>query len=66
MDLDIGMGNIDILLGMYPKHTLISMLDDQLSIEDIIEKGPNNLSYIAAGTGLSSFFIWMATVMNIF
>ncbi|MFD2638292.1 MinD/ParA family protein [Piscibacillus salipiscarius] len=56
LDLDIGMGNIDILLGMYPKHTLISMLDDQLSIEDIIEKGPNNLSYIAAGTGLSSFF----------
>ncbi|TFB23194.1 MinD/ParA family protein [Filobacillus milosensis] len=55
-DLDIGMGNIDILLGMYPKYTLSSMLDERLEIEDIIEQGPSNLSYIAAGTGLSDFF----------
>ncbi|GEL75859.1 MinD/ParA family protein [Tenuibacillus multivorans] len=55
-DLDIGMGNIDILLGMYPKHTLTSLLEERLNIEDIIEHGPTNLSYIAAGTGLTDFF----------
>lgn len=55
-DLDVGMGNIDILLGLNASKTIIDMFDQQLKIHDIIENGPNNLSYIAAGNGLSSFF----------
>lgn len=56
IDLDVGMGNIDILLGLYAKKTIIDMLDNRLSIHDIIEIGPNNLSYIAGGSGLTNFF----------
>ncbi|WP_238378772.1 MinD/ParA family protein [Halalkalibacillus sediminis] len=55
-DLDIGMGNIDILLGLYPKQSLATMLQSNLDISDIIEKGPSNLSYISGGTALSDFF----------
>lgn len=55
-DLDIGMGNIDILLGLTPKNTIVNMFDEHLSIHDIIELGPNSLSYIAAGSGLSDIF----------
>lgn len=55
-DLDIGMGNIDILLGLTSKHTIVDMFNEDLSIRDIIEKGPENLSYIAGGTGLTSLF----------
>ncbi|MEQ6375344.1 MinD/ParA family protein [Bacillaceae bacterium S4-13-56] len=55
-DLDIGMGNIDILLGLSPKYTIVNLFHDQLSIHDIIEVGPESLSYIAAGTGLSDIF----------
>ncbi|GAA0461382.1 MinD/ParA family protein [Alkalibacillus silvisoli] len=55
-DLDIGMGNIDILLGLQSRKSIMTMLEKKLQISDIIEVGPNNLSYVAAGTGLSDFF----------
>ncbi|RPF55977.1 MinD/ParA family protein [Aquisalibacillus elongatus] len=65
-DLDIGMGNIDILLGMYPKYNINDMLNQQLDIKEIIETGPTNLSYIAAGSGLSDFFHLDAERFNYF
>lgn len=55
-DLDIGMGNIDILLGVSAKYSIVHLFDEHLSIEDIIEQGPHNLSYIAAGSGLADIF----------
>lgn len=55
-DLDIGMGNIDILLGVQSKKTIVEMYEKQLAIHDIIETGPYSLSYIAAGSGLSDMF----------
>lgn len=55
-DMDIGMGNIDILMGVTPNYTIIDMFENELKLMDIIEKGPNNLCYIAAGTGLSKIF----------
>lgn len=56
IDLDVGMGNIDILLGMHATRTIADMFDVRLKMHDIIEQGPNNLSYISAGNGLSNFF----------
>ncbi|WP_404452640.1 MinD/ParA family protein [Virgibacillus necropolis] len=55
-DLDVGMGNIDILLGLNAGKTIVDMFNQQITVHDIIEKGPNNLAYIAAGNGLSDFF----------
>ncbi|KGP74006.1 MinD/ParA family protein [Pontibacillus yanchengensis] len=55
-DLDIGMGNIDILLGLSPQYSIVDMFEEHLSIYDVIETGPNSLSYIAAGSGLSKLF----------
>src|SRR5690625_476325 len=47
LDLDVGMGNIDILLGLKAENTIIDMLNNYLSIHDIIERGPKRLSYIS-------------------
>lgn len=55
-DLDVGMGNIDILLGLHSEKTIIDMLEKYLFIDDIIECGPNNLAYVSGGSGLSHFF----------
>ncbi|WP_067729436.1 MinD/ParA family protein [Oceanobacillus damuensis] len=55
-DLDVGMGNIDILMGLRAKKTIIDMFDERLSVHDIIETGPIGLSYIAAGSGMTNFF----------
>src|SRR5690625_3867709 len=52
-DLDIGMGNIDILLGQQSKYTILNLLEDFLPIHDMIEVGPKGLSYIAGGSGFN-------------
>lgn len=56
LDADIGLANIDVLMGIAPKNTLIDMLRNHLEIWDIIEKGPNGLEFIAGGSELESIF----------
>ncbi|MBA2873974.1 MinD/ParA family protein [Thermaerobacillus caldiproteolyticus] len=55
-DMDIGMANIDILLGQPSHTTIIDLFHQHLSIHDLIKKGPENLSFIAGGTGLTKIF----------
>jgi flagellar biosynthesis protein FlhG len=55
-DMDIGMGNIDILLGSSSLYTFVDMFDKEMLITEVINKGPENLSYIAGGSGLSNLF----------
>ncbi|MFZ7944710.1 MinD/ParA family protein [Neobacillus sp. 19] len=53
VDLDLGMANIDILMGMTPKAHLLSMIKQKQSVWDVLEKGPNGLEYIAGGSGFT-------------
>lgn len=53
-DLDIGMGNIDILLGQQAKYTIQNLLEEFMPIHDMIEVGPKGLSYIAGGSGFNN------------
>jgi flagellar biosynthesis protein FlhG len=55
-DLDIGMANVDILMGISSKYTILDMIERELSIWDIVEEGPEGLSFVAGGTGFSSLF----------
>lgn len=52
-DLDIGMGNIDILIGNDSKYSIANLFTDFLPIRDMIELGPHNLSYVAGGSSLN-------------
>ncbi len=52
-DLDIGMGNIDILLGQPSTYTIADFFEEFLPIHDMIEVGPKGLSFIAGGTGFN-------------
>lgn len=56
MDVDVGFGNIDVLLGISSQKNIVDLIDKGLSIWDIIEKGPNGLQFIAGGSGLSQIF----------
>ncbi|MEH7336017.1 MinD/ParA family protein [Neobacillus drentensis] len=51
IDLDIGMANLEILLGMAPKFHLIDMVKQKKSIWDVMEKGPAGLELISGGSG---------------
>lgn len=55
-DMDIGMGNIDILMGNSSTNSIIDFFDHGISLRDIINSGPENVSVIAGGTGLTKLF----------
>jgi len=52
-DADLGMGNDDVLMGLYPKHNIFDIIDTDLEIKDIIVEGTNGVSLIPAGSALS-------------
>lgn len=53
MDADLGMANIDIMLGLVPEYNLYHMMLDRKSLKDIIVSGPDGLSIIPGGSGIS-------------
>lgn len=56
IDLDIGMANVDILMGLSTRYNIVDMIENQLSIWDIIEKGPGDVSFISGGSGFTELF----------
>lgn len=52
LDADIGLANIDVLMGLTPKYNLQDMMAEKLSIWDIMEKGPKGIDFIAGGSNL--------------
>lgn len=65
-DLDIGMGNIDILLGQQSKYTILNLFEEFLPIHDMIEVGPKGLSYIAGGSGFNNLLELDETKLDYF
>lgn len=56
IDFDIGMGNIEILLGRSAETSMIDMFEAGLRMSDIIQQGPNELDFISGGYGLTRIF----------
>ncbi|MCY7785507.1 flagellum location/number ATPase FlhG [Bacillus inaquosorum] len=56
IDLDIGMGNIDILMGNSSSSTIIDVLTDRKPLMQALSVGPKGLRYISGGTGLDVMF----------
>ncbi|RSD28006.1 MinD/ParA family protein [Mesobacillus subterraneus] len=52
-DLDIGMGNIEILMGKHSSLSIADFLSGKASMEEVIFQGPHGVEYIAGGSGLS-------------
>ncbi|MBE6062738.1 MAG: MinD/ParA family protein [Clostridium butyricum] len=52
-DADLGMGNDDVLMGLYPKNNIFDMIFTDLTLKDIIITGSNGVSLIPGGTGLN-------------
>ncbi|MCF6137126.1 MinD/ParA family protein [Pseudalkalibacillus berkeleyi] len=56
LDLDIGMANLDILMGVHSKYTIVDMVEEERPIIEMIETGPGGLEFIAGGNGLNHLF----------
>ena len=58
IDMDIGMGNIHILLGMTPRSSLKDYLIGEKEIEEVINSTPEGLDFISGGSGLDKVLDW--------
>ncbi len=52
LDADVGLGNIDVLLGLSPKYNISHVIAGKKKIKDIIVKGPGNIDIIPASSGI--------------
>lgn len=52
IDADLGMSNIDVLLGCAVSHTIMNLLEGNCSLDDIITDGPLGIKFISGGSGI--------------
>ncbi len=53
LDSDPGHGNVELMMGVHPAHTLADVLTGRCSLQEAIAFGPHKIGVIAAGVGLS-------------
>lgn len=53
LDADIGMANVDVLIGTIPKYTIFDVIYRGKTIEEVMINGPLGVKVLCGGTGLS-------------
>lgn len=54
-DADFGLANIEVMIGAIPKYNLSDLIYRGKDLNDIIMKGPMDISFISGGSGISGF-----------
>ncbi len=52
IDADFGLANVEIMLGIRPKYTMSDLIHNDMSIDEIITKGPMGIGFISGGSGV--------------
>jgi flagellar biosynthesis protein FlhG len=52
MDADLGLGNIDVLLGLHPQYNLSNVIKGERDLDEVIVEGPHGLKVIPAASGI--------------
>lgn len=52
LDADLGLGNLDVLLGLAPKYNLSHVIMGEKSVSDIIVEGPGDMLILPASSGI--------------
>ncbi|SEO57062.1 MinD/ParA family protein [Aquisalimonas asiatica] len=52
MDADLGLANVDVLLGLETRHNLSHVVSGQVELEDILIDGPGGVQIIPASSGV--------------
>lgn len=52
LDADFGLANIDVLLGIIPKYTLVDVIYDNKNIFEVLSDGPKNIRFLSGGSGV--------------
>lgn len=52
LDADLGLANADIILGVYPRYTLMDVFNGTKKLDEIVINGPLGLKIIAGSSGV--------------
>ena len=53
-DADLGLGNIDILLGLTPRHNISHVLSGEKTLQQVLVRGPQDIWVLPAASGVSA------------
>ncbi len=51
LDADLGLANLDVVLGLHPQYNLSDVLEGRCALEDIILDGPSGVCVVPAASG---------------
>lgn len=54
LDADLGLANLDVMLGLKPRWTLLDVLEGRRSLQEILLTGPEGMMVIPAASGVES------------
>lgn len=52
IDADLGMANVDVVLGSMSRKHLLNLLEDEVELSDVLIHGPYGVNYISGGSGI--------------
>ncbi|MDH5786131.1 MAG: MinD/ParA family protein [Chromatiales bacterium] len=52
MDADLGLANVDVMLGLQPKYNLSHVISGERRLDEIIEQAPGDIALIPAASGI--------------
>jgi len=52
LDADLGLGNIDVLLGLSPRHNISHLLRGERTIGEVLVDGPSGVKILTAASGV--------------
>ena len=53
IDADLGLANIDVVLGLTPKHTIEDVLSGELTLDEVAVPGPPGITILPAASGVA-------------
>ncbi len=55
LDADMGMANVDVILGLSARYHLVHVLAEECQLEDALLTGPEGISVLPGSSGIDSF-----------
>ncbi len=52
IDADLGMANVDVILGCSAPYNILNLLEGDLTLDDIIMEGPSGIKFVSGGSGI--------------
>ncbi|MDP2688848.1 MAG: MinD/ParA family protein [Deltaproteobacteria bacterium] len=52
LDADLGLGNLDVLLGLAPKYNIGHLLRGERTLDEVLVKGPSDILILPASSGV--------------